>query len=140
MNKVKNQDVLLSVKPQYANLIVDGVKPVELRRKFPTNLPEGTRCLIYSSSPIQKIIGECKIESVKKLSLPQLWKQTAVNAMISWDDFSSYFSGLEYGYAVKVYASVRYDKPKEINKTLGMKTKPPQSYRYLPDQDSSACI
>lgn len=138
MNKLQNQDVLLSVKPQYANLIVDGMKSVELRRRFPTDLPEGTRCLIYSSSPTQKVIGECKIESVKKLSISQLWKQTAINAMISWDDFSSYFSELEHGYAVKVYASIRYDKPKDISKAAGMETKPPQSYRYLPGRDGSA--
>ena len=69
MNKQVNQDVLLSVKPQYANLIVDGIKSVELRRKFPTDLRQGTRCLIYSSSPTQKVIGECKIETVTKLSI-----------------------------------------------------------------------
>lgn len=137
MDKLQNQDVLLSVKPQYANLIVDGVKSIELRRKFPTDLAEGTRCLIYSSSPTQKVIGECKIESVKKLSISELWKRTAINAMISWDDFSSYFSGLEHGYAVKMYASIRYDKPKDISTAAGMETKPPQSYRYLPSRDGS---
>ncbi len=138
MNATAKQDVLLSVKPQYANLLVDGVKRVELRRKFPTKLKAGTRCLIYSSSPTQRVIGECKIESVRKLSLADLWKESAVDAMISWSDFSSYFSGLDHGYAVRVYGPQRYDMPRELSKVAGQAVKAPQSFRYLPSKDGSA--
>lgn len=138
MDKATKQDVLLSVRPQYANLLVDGVKRIELRRKFPTNLKGGTRCLIYSSSPTQRVIGECKIESVKKLPLVDLWKESAMDAMISWADFSSYFSGLDCGYAVRVYGPQRYERPKELSKVAGKEAKPPQSYRYLPGKDGSA--
>lgn len=140
MGKQENQDVLLSVRPQYANLLVDGVKTVELRRKFPTDLKPGTKCLIYSSSPTQRVIGECKIASVRKLSLADLWKVSAVEAMISWDDFDSYFTGLEHGYAVRVYGPLRYEQPKELKKVAGNQVKPPQSYRYLPSKDGSAIL
>ncbi len=140
MAKAVKQDVLLSVRPQYANLLVDGVKRIELRRKFPTDLEAGTRCLIYSSSPTQRVIGECKIESVKKLTLADLWKESALDAMISWNDFTSYFSGLDHGYAVRVYGPQRYDKPRELTKVAGKEAKPPQSYRYLPSKDRPASL
>ena len=48
------RDILMSVKLQYANLLVDGVKSIELRRKFPEFISSGTKCLIYSTSPEKK--------------------------------------------------------------------------------------
>ncbi len=63
---MNSKDVLLSVKPAYANLLVDGIKTIELRRKFPVDLVPGTKCLIYSSSPTKKVIGECKIAKVER--------------------------------------------------------------------------
>lgn len=79
------------------------------------------------------IIGECKIDTVKKLSIKDLWKYSATKAMIPWSDFSSYFQGVDYGYAVNVYAYIRYDKPKKLSTALGKDSPPPQSYRYLPN-------
>lgn len=134
------KDVLLSVRPQYANLLVDGVKTIELRRKFPTDLAEGTRCLIYSTSPIQKVIGECKIKSVEKLPISELWKHSADNAMIPWSDFSNYFGDLEHGYAVHVYGYIRYADTKSLCDITGADTRPPQSYRYLPNRNESAML
>lgn len=132
------KEVLLSVKPQYANLLVDGVKTVELRRKFPTDLVEGTRCVIYSTSPVQRVIGECKIHTVKKLPINELWRDTADKAMIPWADFSNYFGDLEHGYAVHVYGYIRYSDPLTLQVAAGPDAKPPQSYRYLPIRDESA--
>lgn len=134
------KEVLLSVKPQYANLLVDGIKTVELRRRFPVDLKEGTRCLIYSTSPVQRVIGECKIKLVEKLPLKDLWSKTAQKAMIPWSDFSNYFGDLEYGYAVNMYGYIRYEKPKMLSAAAGPDTKPPQSFRYIPLKENSAVL
>ncbi len=136
---MNTKNVLLSVKPAYANLLVDGIKTIELRRKFPVDLASGTKCLIYSSSPTKKIIGECKIDKVEKLKIKDLWKASSIEAMISWEDFKSYFSGVEYGYAIYVYAADRYPTEMTLSK-IGTNILAPQSYRYLPQVDGAATI
>ena len=40
---MNSKNILLSVKPAYANLLVDGVKTIELRRKFPVDLTPGVK-------------------------------------------------------------------------------------------------
>ena len=136
---MNSKDVLLSVKPAYANLLVDGIKTIELRRKFPVDLASGVKCLIYSSSPTQKIIGECKIHKVEKLKIKDLWKATSIEAMISWEDCKSYFIGSEYGYAIHVYAAYRYPTEMPLSQ-LGKDILAPQSYRYLPQPDGAVTI
>lgn len=136
MGTNQEKDVLLSVRPQYANLLVEGVKTVELRRRFPVDLVEGSRCLIYSTSPVQKVIGECKILSVQRLPVPELWEKCALEAMIPWEGFSSYFGGVDHGYAVRMYGHVRYEKEKNLEDVTGQNSKAPQSYRYVPRDPS----
>lgn len=126
------KDVLLSIKPPYANLIVDGVKTVELRRKFPKNLPVGTKIYVYSTSPEQIVIGECEIKEILRKPIAQLWAATSIETMISKQDFDSYFQGLEEGYGIRVWKYKRYKTPKTLQAHFGKKVSAPQSYRYLP--------
>lgn len=126
------KDILLSIKPPYANLIVDGVKTIELRRKFPDTLPVGTKLLVYSTSPDQVVIGECEIREIIKQPLKQLWASTSIEAMISKQDFDKYFEGTTAGYGIKLWKYRRYKKPKSLTSVLGKNAVAPQSYRYLP--------
>lgn len=126
------RDVLISIKPAYANLIVDGIKTIELRRRFSENLPAGTKIYIYSTSPEQTVIGECEIKEIIKKPLEKLWSDTATAAMISKQDFDNYFDGLTEGYGIRVWKYKRYNKPKSLSSYLGKKATAPQSYRYLP--------
>ncbi len=129
----KSKDMILSIKPPYANLIVDGVKTIELRRRFPENLPQGTKIYVYSTSPQQVVIGECEIKEIIKRPLATLWSAAAIEAMISKKDFDDYFTGLEEGYGVRVWKFKRYEKPKSLTSYLGSKATAPQSYRYVPE-------
>lgn len=124
--------VLISVKPSYANLLVNGVKTIELRKRFPSGLPAGTRLLIYSSAPEMAVIGEVEISQVEKLDIKSLWSRAALEAMISWDDFRSYFKEAEFGYAISVQKARRYENKKALGdlKSLGVTTAP-QSFQYL---------
>lgn len=132
--------LLLSVKPQYANLIVDGLKTIELRRKFSLDVPFGTRCFIYSSSPVQMVIGECKIKKIKKQKLEELWRDCAVRAMISWADFNKYFERLEEGCSVELFGYTKYKTPLKLQEVSYAISRPPQSYRYLPQDELSVSL
>lgn len=128
----ENKDILISVKPQYANLLVDGIKTIELRKKFPLGLSKGTKLYIYSSFPEKKVIGECQILKIERLKVLDLWNGSCLDAMISWENFKAYFEGHEYGYAIHVYKSYRYDSPITLSDVNSEIKQAPQSYRYLP--------
>ncbi len=134
MDKVPfdRRDVLFSVKPFYANKILDGEKTVELRRKFPETVRKGTVAVIYSSSPVRAVVGVARIESVSRLSLSEIWKLHGEAACITKRDFESYFTGLRFGYAIglaEVRELINCVSLAKLRCAFGIA--PPQSYRYL---------
>jgi predicted transcriptional regulator len=141
MNSTKaKRDVLLSIRPFYVNKILDGQKTVELRRKFPEFGMVGSTALIYSTSPISAVVGSARIKSVHKITLSKLWKVHGPSACIAKSDFSAYFAGQEYGFAIML-DNVRQLKSQltasELETEFGIV--PPQSYRYLAGNCPGEC-
>jgi len=123
---------LLSIKPEYANKIVDGLKSVELRRRFPEKDFSGSYVIIYSSSPDKAVIGYAEIDNVTKLSISELWKKHKNNSYIDYKKFRKYFSGVQEGFAISFKKVEKFSKPlsmKDLEKNF--KLSPPQSYRYV---------
>ena len=56
--------LLISIKPEYAQKILDGEKTVELR-KTRTRLKPGDIVLVYVSSPQQVIAGFFEVENIE---------------------------------------------------------------------------
>ena len=52
--------ILMSIKPEYVNKIFDGTKRYEYRKKLCKQRID--KIIVYSSSPIKKIVGELIIE------------------------------------------------------------------------------
>ncbi|WP_018391810.1 ASCH domain-containing protein [Bacillus sp. 37MA] len=120
--------VLLSIKPQYVQEIINGNKKFEYRKRiFKKNVES---VVIYSTMPVGRIIGEFKIDRIIKDSPVELWNQTARYSGISKDSFLEYFSGRNNGFAIKIKEFVEYDEPinpKELDKDFTA----PQSYKYI---------
>ena len=53
--------VLLSIKPEFAELIFKGTKKFEFRKSIFKN-SEIKTVVVYASSPMQKVIGEFEID------------------------------------------------------------------------------
>ena len=120
--------VLLSIKPEFAQKIFDGSKKFEFRRNIFKN-PNIKTIVVYASSPVQKIIGEFEIEKIINANLEDLWNQTKNHSGISKDYFLQYFSDKQYGFAIQIKNTKKYDTPRCIKKDL--KLSPPQSFLYL---------
>lgn len=120
--------VLMSIKPQYVEKIFSGEKTYELRRKI---FRKDVRTIVvYSSSPIMKIIGEIDIEEIISDTPHHLFEKFKAHIGINQNDYFKYFSNTDVAYAIKISHIRKYVIPKKLN-DLGIK-RAPQSYVYLP--------
>lgn len=120
--------ILLSIKPEYANKIFNGSKKYEFRKVIFKN-PEVKTVVVYSSSPVQKVIGEFEIEYILTEKPRKLWQKTQEHSGISKEFFFTYFEGRIHGYAIKIKKAKRYKKPLCIRSDFD--AIPPQSFLYL---------
>ena len=120
--------VLLSIKPEFANLIFEGSKRFEFRKSIFKNNDIKT-VVVYASSPVQKVIGEFEIEHIISDDLDSLWAKTKKFAGISRAYFDEYFVDKEIGFAIKIKKTKKYRNPLCLKKDLGLL--PPQSFLYL---------
>lgn len=118
-----NHDVLMSIRPEYAEAILSGAKTFELRRRCPS-FGVGSRVVVYSSSPDQRLLGTFEAGTVHQASPGDLWRLVSKKAGITRDAFDAYFAGCGVGYAIEV-CSPRRLEPKPL------RFRPPQSYLYL---------
>jgi predicted transcriptional regulator len=126
------RDLLVSVHPRHASNILSGEKTVELRRRFPEQHTRGALVLIYSTTPVQAIVGLVRIKHVLKLPVSRIWREYGAAACVSKAAVEAYFAGLREGYAILL------DRARPLQRQLTMADLytrfgivPPQSYRYV---------
>jgi predicted transcriptional regulator len=128
------RDFILSIKPEYAARIVEGLKTVELRRRFPFGAATDARMFIYSSAPVQALIGYATILDVERLEIEEIWEKYSSVAFIERSDFDEYFRGRTKGFVIRLGQPVRLVTPialSTLKAELGFT--PPQSFTYADD-------
>jgi predicted transcriptional regulator len=123
--------LLISVKPQYAEAILDGTKTVELRRTRPS-LPDGSLVLLYSSTPTRAVVGWAQLMRVQAGSPEDIWQAIGDAAAIDQATFDAYFHGAEAAYALELDEVVEATRPVPLSVIRSIGVQPPQSWRYLP--------
>ncbi|WAW11114.1 ASCH domain-containing protein [Oxalobacter vibrioformis] len=121
--------VLLSIKPEYAEKILDGQKLFEFRKAIPKATGVKT-AVIYATMPVGKVIGEFDIDEFMSDTPNDLWSATSEFSGITKKFFNEYFRGRKTAYAIKIGVARRYKKPLDIKTILGREM-PPQSFCYL---------
>jgi len=122
-------NVLLSIKPKYADLIKSGLKKYEFRRKI-FKKAGGCKVFIYSTSPIKKITGVFDASVIHQDSPYRIWNMFGPYSGISEGEFFQYFRDCEIAYAIEIRNLVTFDKPHDPLKYF-LEFTPPQSYRYF---------
>ncbi|MDP3103480.1 MAG: ASCH domain-containing protein [Candidatus Methanoperedens sp.] len=123
-------NVLLSVKPKYAEKIVEGKKKYEFRRAI-FKKQNIEKVYIYSTSPVSKIIATFEIEKILKDSPEKIWKLCQKYAGISKKDFFDYFKNSEMAFAIEIGYVNSFQEPIDPYLIIEDFT-PPQSFYYLP--------
>jgi predicted transcriptional regulator len=129
---MSDSTLLLSVRPEYAEKIFEGIKTVELRRTRP-RLCEGDVVIVYASSPTKALIGAFEVEKVIQKPLKDLWHEVQKKAGISYDDFCCYYEGVSVGCGIFLDKPCSFNEPIKLDRLRQESNnfRPPQSYRYL---------
>lgn len=116
------KEVLLAIKPEFAEKILNGDKKYEYRKR----LARGDSNYLYLCCG-RKIVGKVKIIAVMDGPKECLWEYTADGAGISHKQFLEYFKDVEIAYCYALGKSERLDMSLE---DFGLK-KGPQSFQYI---------
>lgn len=126
-----SNSILLSIRPKYAEKILEGSKTVELRRVRPIYIAKGSLAFMYVTSPVKSIVGAFKVDLVIEMNLRDLWKAVKSRAGISQKEFDSYFEGTCRGVGIffsEIWLFSKLISLKDLKKKMDFQ--PPQSFRY----------
>lgn len=119
-------DVLMSIRPVYVDAIFAGAKTVELRRRRPS-FGVGSRVLVYSTAPEQRIQGSFEVGGVLDGAPAALWRMVKDRAGVDRETFDAYFEGCSQAYAIEI------ENPRQMDPVV-LPIRPPQSYQFLRPQ------
>ena len=124
-------NVLLSIKPQFADKIFDGVKRYEFRRTLFKDRSV-KKIIVYASAPVSKVIGEFEVDGILELEKESLWNETSEYSGIPKEYFDKYFQGRKVGYAIRIGTTHLYETPLELENDFNIKHAP-QFFVYVFD-------
>ncbi|KUO70943.1 MAG: hypothetical protein APF81_05820 [Desulfosporosinus sp. BRH_c37] len=117
---------LLSIKLEYANKILDGVKLFEYRKKgFKRNI---NKIFLYVTHPTSEIIGYFHPGKILYNDIESIWEETNLYSGLKRDTYLSYCNGASHIYAISIFKVVRFTIPINPYQTV---FRPPQSFYYI---------
>ena len=81
--------ILLSINPNHVENILNGTKRYEFRKRVCKKKVD--KILIYSTTPIKKVVGEAEIEEVLIDEPEIIWKKTKEESGIDKNFFDKYY-------------------------------------------------
>ena len=128
----KEQTLLMSLRPEFAELILQGRKTIEFRRKFSKKY-EGATIVFYISRPLQQFMFTAMIAHVDHNQKKCLWSDYEQECGISQTMFDKYFSGIDHGYAIRLsnVKTLPNQLALEQAKNVYPQLRPPQSFQRL---------
>ncbi len=120
---------LLPIHPRYVELIQNGAKRVEFRRRpFARAV---SRIVVYSTAPVQRLAGFCEVEQVVIKPPATLWRTYKRAGGITREALLSYLEGLNTAVAIELRGFTPFSKLTALPE-IGIQH-PPQSFQYLDD-------
>lgn len=125
--------LFLSVRPNFAELILAGTKTVEVRRVVPRAAKPGSLVLIYASSPEKALWGICFIENVSIGRPETIWRKLGKSTGLKKRDFLAYLLGADKAVALHVSKPIEFARPIPLSeiRSVWNQFQPPQSFSYV---------
>lgn len=128
--------VLISIHPEHVNNILSGNKKIEFRRKWAKS--PVSSIVIYSTSPVCRIVAVAEIENVVTATPFKLWELCrSQSGGISQKELYSYLSGVAEGRAISLKNVREFNNIINPRDLFGDDFRPPQSFRYLSKSEFS---
>ena len=121
-------NLIISIKSQYAQMILDGSKRYEYRKSIPQRR-DIQKVYIYATKPICRIVGEFTLDGIISDTPQKVWAATARQGGITKTFFNDYFKGRNKAYALKIGDVIKYDTPLDPRKVITDFTAP-QNFMY----------
>ncbi|MBD5477584.1 MAG: hypothetical protein HDR17_16670 [Lachnospiraceae bacterium] len=119
--------ILLSINPNHVENILNGTKKYEFRKKACKRHVD--KILIYSTTPIMRVVGEAEIEDVLIDNPEMIWMKTEKRSGIDKAFFDQYYADKDQAVAYKLKNVKKYREPREL-KDYGI-SNAPQSFQYI---------
>ena len=119
--------ILLSINPNHVENIMNGTKQYEFRKKACKRQVD--KILIYSTTPIMRVVGEADVEDVLIDTPEVIWEKTEEKSGIDKAFFDQYYEDREQAVAYKLINVKQYEEPKELEE-FGV-SNAPQSFQYI---------
>lgn len=122
--------VVLSIHPKYADLILNGEKKYEYRKRlFSKNV---TTLILYATYPVKQVVGEVQIINVLKDKKHIIWERTHQFGKVTKYEYNKYYNKYAMAVAFELGNAIKYDVPKKLQDFNINKS--PQSFVYLKEE------
>ena len=134
-----SRPLLLSLKPCYADLIFEGVKKAELRRRALLQM-EGRDVFVYVTRPVMQLRGGFRVGQVWTGSPQAIWRKVCDWAGVSKQDFDAYYAGQSIAYALEITDVWEFADPPGLDALRNQIDNfvVPQSWRYVKPEEYQA--
>ena len=122
------ETILISIHPEHVEKILSGEKRFEFRKKIP--IDKIRRMVIYSTSPVMKVVAVAEIDSTITAKPESVWRKTRHASGITKQRFTKYFNNRDIAHALSIGTVRELANPVSLSK-LCQSFVPPQSYRFI---------
>jgi predicted transcriptional regulator len=136
-----DRPVLLSLRPRFADALLDGSKTAEIRRR-PVRIASGSVGLVYASSPARALIGAVVVGAVDVATPEQLWRRHGPATALERDEYDAYLAGRPIACALIISATTRFRERVELEELRERERSfvAPQSYRFVDEGELRALL
>lgn len=131
---IQNNILLISVKPEFAEKIINGEKTIELRKSAPKKVSKENYILIYVTSPVKELWGIGKINNIIKDNPISFWENFGSKTGITEEQYKAYYKTSKNAYGIELKEVRSFYKFSIELKHLKMafpNFMPPQTYTYI---------
>ncbi len=124
--------IILSIKPEYAEKILKKEKKYEFRKERIDN--RNLIVIMYATDPVRKLVGYFYVSKIHKDLPRNLWKRFGNEGGIEKGKFEKYYKDNKIGFALQIGKVCKFKNPVDPFLLLHQ-FKPPQSFKYLNSQE-----